>query len=262
MDKPVRVLLADDNRDFVKVLEAFIQSQADMEIVGVAYDGREALNLIYQGSPDVVVLDMVMPLLDGLGVLEKLQYEEERPSVIILSAFDQETIIRRASSLGANYCIIKPFDLDNLGKRIRQLRKNKNSTVLPGSGTKTQSVNDTQEMSAKNLEVEVTSMMLQLGIPAHVKGYQYLRDAIVWVVQEVSLLDAVTGKLYPMIAAKYKTTPNRVERGIRHAIELAWERGNIEFKNKFIGNNSDGTRPTNSNFIALLADKLRMSNLG
>lgn len=260
MDKPVRVALADDNRDFIEVLKTYIESQEDMEIAGVAYNGSEALELIYLQSPDIIVLDMIMPHLDGLGVLEKLRYEEQRPRLIILSAFGQESIIRQAYSLGADYCIIKPFDLETLAQRIRQLCRDKTSNVSPGSSTGTQMVNDTPDMSAKNWEVEVTDTMHQLGIPAHVKGYQYLRDAIVSVIQEASLLDAVTGKLYPMIAGKYKTTPNRVERGIRHAIELAWERGNIDFKNKYIGYNEDRGRPTNSEFIAAVADKLRMSD--
>lgn len=267
MERPIRVLLADDNRDFIEVLKLYIQSQEDMELVGVAYHGNEALELIFQESPDVIVLDIIMPHLDGLGVLEKLQNEERRPHVIILSAFGQESMTQRAVNLGADYYVLKPFDLDTLGKRIRQLCGENTFTSTPGPSVANsaiaQVVNVAPKTSAKNLEVEVTRMIHQMGVPAHVKGYQYLRDAIVSVVQEVSLLGAVTKELYPMIADKYQTTPSRVERAIRHAIELAWDRGNVEFMNRFFGYtiNVDRGKPTNSEFIAMVADKLRMSKL-
>jgi len=245
MNKPVRVLIADDNRDLIEVLKAYIQSQYDMELVGVAYNGNEALALIYQESPDVVILDIIMPHLDGLGVLEKLRFEGLRPHIIILTAFEQESMIQRFATLGADYYILKPFDLDTLGNRIRQL-----GGVTP-------------KTSVKNWEVEVSSIMHQMGVPPHVKGYQYLREAIVNVIQEVSLLRAITKDLYPMIAEKYQTTPSRVERGIRHAIELAWNRGNIEFKTSFLGYipSVEHGRPANSEFIATVADKLLMSKL-
>lgn len=267
MGKPVRVLLADDNRDFIKVLKAYIQGQEDMELVGVAYQGYEALELIYHEYPDVVVLDIIMPHLDGLGVLEKLQHEERRPHVILLSALGQESMTQRAASLGADYYIVKPFDLDTLGKRIRQLCGENTFASSTGysstSSSIAQVVNVSPKPSSKNVEVEVTRMIQQMGVPAHVKGYQYLRDAIVSVVQEVSLLGAVTTELYPMIADKYQTAPSRVERGIRYAIELTWDRGNVEFMNRFFGYtiHSDRGKPTSSEFIAMVADKLTMSQL-
>ncbi|EGW36419.1 sporulation transcription factor Spo0A, partial [Desulfosporosinus sp. OT] len=169
--------------------------------------------------------------------------------------------------------ILKPFDLDTLGKRIRQLQDDFSDTmniqVANGStiGKNTSNSSNSQFSSgiipptSKNLEVEVTRMIHQMGVPAHVKGYQYLRDAIVSVVLNVSLLGAVTKELYPMIAAKYQTTPSRVERAIRHAIELAWDRGNVDFMNRFFGYtiNVDRGKPTNSEFVAMVADKLRMS---
>ncbi len=269
MQKPIRVLLADDNREFIEVLKDYIKSQEDMNIVGIAYHGNEALELIYREAPDVVVLDIIMPHLDGLGVLEKLQNEVNKPRVIILSAFGQETMTQRAVKLGADYYILKPFDLNTLGKRIRQLHcedgfMSINTTAGGGSPNILNSViNHVQPttVSEKSLEVEVTRMIHQMGVPAHVKGYQYLRDAIVNVVKDVSLLGAVTKELYPMIATKYQTTPSRVERAIRHAIELAWDRGNIDFMNRFFGYtiNVERGKPTNSEFIAMVADKLRMS---
>jgi two-component system response regulator (stage 0 sporulation protein A) len=263
MQTRIRVLLADDNREFVEVLKEYFQNQEDMEIVGVAYHGNEALELIYRETPDVIVLDIIMPHLDGLGVLEKLQQEMHRPRVIILSAFGQEAMTQRAVNLGADYYILKPFDLNTLGNRIRQLcLENGFAGTYSSAGNTAAAVQGYVPTAApaKSLEAEVTRMIHQMGVPAHVKGYQYLRDSIVNVVKEVSLLGAVTKELYPMIALKYNTTPSRVERAIRHAIELAWDRGNVEFMNKFFGYtiNLERGKPTNSEFIAMVADKLRM----
>lgn len=278
MQRPIRVLLADDNREFVEIVKEFIERQEDMSLVGVAYNGNDALDLIFREEPHVVLLDIIMPHLDGLGVLEKLQSTALRPKIIVLTAFGQESMTQRAVSLGANYYILKPFELDTLGKRIRQLQDdfseaigtspsmNTAANVAATSSSSSQVTNSHVSNgilppTTKNLEVEVTRMIHQMGVPAHVKGYQYLRDAIVSVVLNISLLGAVTKELYPMIASKYQTTPSRVERAIRHAIELAWDRGNIEFMNRFFGYtiNVDRGKPTNSEFIAMVADKLRMS---
>ena len=271
MQRPIRVLLADDNREFVEIVKEFIERQEDMSLVGVAYHGNEALELISREEPHVVLLDIIMPHLDGLGVLEKLQYASQRPKIIILTAFGQESMTQRAVNLGANYYILKPFDLDTLGKRIRQLQddfsETSNGVQMSNIGSNGNVSSNSQFSSgilpptSKNLEVEVTRMIHQMGVPAHVKGYQYLRDAIVSVVLNVSLLGAVTKELYPMIAVKYQTTPSRVERAIRHAIELAWDRGNVDFMNRFFGYtiNVDRGKPTNSEFVAMVADKLRMA---
>ena len=259
----IRVLLADDNRDFIQILREYIQSQKDMVLTGVAYNGNDALDMISKEEPDVVVLDIIMPHLDGLGVLEKLAGIKHKPKVIILTSFGQESMTQRAVQLGADYFILKPFDLNTLGKRIRQLvgadeiiASNTNSSYVYNNDQDSLIKNS----SPKSIEIEVTKMIQQMGVPAHVKGYQYLRDAIVLVINDVSLLGAVTKELYPMIAKKYTTTPSRVERAIRHAIELAWDRGNIEFMNKFFGYtiNVDRGKPTNSEFIAMVADKLRL----
>ncbi len=277
MQKPIRVLLADDNREFVELVKQFIERQEDMALVGVAYHGNEALELISREEPHVVLLDIIMPHLDGLGVLEKLQTFPQRPKVIILTAFGQETMTQRAVKLGADYYILKPFDLETLGKRIRQLSDDfqeslmesrqqvnmvtQKNSISNSNASGTQISNGTLPATKKNYEVEVTKMIHQMGVPAHIKGYQYLRDAIVYVLMDVSLLGAVTKELYPMIALKYRTTPSRVERAIRHAIELAWDRGNIEFMNQFFGYtiNVDRGKPTNSEFVAMVADKLRMA---
>lgn len=270
MDR-IRVLLADDNRDFIEILKEYIINQEDLHLVGVAFNGNDALEIIKNEQPDVVVLDIIMPHLDGLGVLERLDNFGKKPKVIILTSFGQEHMTQRAVQLGADYFILKPFDLDTLGKRIRQLIGT--TEITPFLNISSKSIISAHEhlpsrektgfvKTSKVIEVEVTKMIQQMGVPAHVKGYQYLRDSIVAVINDVSLLGAVTKELYPMIAQKYNTTSSRVERAIRHAIELAWDRGNIEFMNKFFGYtiNVDRGKPTNSEFIAMVADKLRISD--
>jgi two-component system response regulator (stage 0 sporulation protein A) len=199
-----------------------------------------------------------MPHLDGIGVLEKLsQMNLERPKVVMLTAFGQESITQRAVDLGADYFVLKPFDLETLSNRVRQLYTG-TSPVIKSTLT---SVPVYQPPTrTKNMDLEVTNLIHQMGVPAHIKGYQYLRDAILLVINEVNLLGAVTKELYPLIAEKYQTTPSRVERAIRHAIELAWDRGNVDMMNKFFGYtiNIQRGKPTNSEFIAMVSDKLRI----
>jgi len=198
--------------------------------------------------PDVIILDIIMPHLDGLGVLEQVNALglEHRPKIIMLTAFGQESIAQRVVDLGADYYILKPFDLNVLAKRIRQIVKVGGARVAVHEG--------------RSLDIEVTGVLHEIGIPAHIKGYLYLREAIILVVQRVELLGGVTKELYPSIAKKFATTPSRVERAIRHAIEVAWSRGNVDLIHKLFGHtvNSDRGKPTNSEFIAMVADKLRM----
>ncbi|KUK32523.1 MAG: Stage 0 sporulation transcription factor Spo0A [Thermoanaerobacterales bacterium 50_218] len=251
MSKTIKIMVIDDNKEFCEILKEYLESQGDFVVTGIAYNGIQALELLKQEVPDVVILDIIMPHLDGLGVLERISSEfEVRPKIIVLTAFGQEAITRKALELGADYYILKPFDLDVLGERIRQL-----------VGASTGSVSGSHSPAkSRNLDVEVTNLIHEMGVPAHVKGYQYLRDAIILVINDVNLLGAVTKELYPMIAEKYNTTPSRVERAIRHAIELAWSRGNIELMNRFFGYTIDVERgkPTNSEFIAMVADRLRI----
>ena len=246
----IKVLIADDNREFCELLKEFVNSQEDLLLAGIAYNGLEALDLIDQQKPDVIVLDLIMPHLDGIGVLEKISLSATavKPKVIMLTAFGQESITQRAVELGADYYILKPFDFSVLATRIRQLAKG------------VEVANYISPAKAKNLDVAVTNIIHEMGVPAHIKGYHYLRDAILMVIGEINLLGAVTKELYPMIAQKYNTTPSRVERAIRHAIELAWDRGNIEMMTKFFGYtiNLERGKPTNSEFIAMVADKLRI----
>ena len=250
--KAIKVLIADDNREFCELLKEFINQQDDFVLVGIANNGLEALEIINQQSPDVMVLDVIMPHLDGIGVLEKICTGAvgHKPKVIMLTAFGQESVTARAVELGADYYILKPFDFAVLANRIRQLADG----VTVGQYISVS--------KPRNLDVAVTNIIHEMGVPAHIKGYHYLREAILCVINEVNLLGAVTKELYPMIAQKYQTTPSRVERAIRHAIELAWDRGNIEMMTKFFGYtiNLERGKPTNSEFIAMVADKLRIES--
>lgn len=249
MGDTIKILIADDNREFCEILKDYLSEQDDFLLVGSAYNGVEAVEMVEKLEPDILVLDIIMPHLDGIGVLEKLNsLSVNKPKVIILTALGQESMTQRAVELGADYYVLKPFDLEVLGTRIRQLAKGLTAT-------------SPAPVKSKNLDVEVTNIIHQMGVPAHIKGYQYLRDAILFVIEEVNLLGAITKELYPMIAQKYNTTPSRVERAIRHAIELAWDRGNVEMMNKFFGYtiNVERGKPTNSEFIAMVADKLRIA---
>lgn len=259
MGKKIKIVVADDNRNLCQMLQDYLHSLEDLQVVGLAYNGVEAWDMIQAQEPDLVILDLVMPSLDGLGVLERINARSTapRPKIIMLTAFGQESLTHQAMMLGVDYFILKPFDLEVLGKRIKSLTQDNAipSTPVPSSVSPVTSAG-----SRVNLGAEVTSMMHQIGIPAHVKGYQYIRDAILMVVEDVSLLGAVTKELYPAIAKKYDTAPSRVERGIRHAIELAWERGHTETLKRIFGYsmNIERQKPTNSEFVALLADKLRV----
>ncbi|KOA20929.1 stage 0 sporulation protein A [Clostridium homopropionicum DSM 5847] len=262
----ISVLIADDNKEFCNILNDYLLNQRDIVVTGVAKDGLEALSLIQEKKPDLVVLDIIMPHLDGLGVLEKMNTMklDPMPRIIVLSAVGQDKITQRAITLGADYYVVKPFDMDVFTKRIRQMF---NNTISSDQVKKTVSIVDNEEIKFKrnepvDLESEITSIIHEIGVPAHIKGYMYLREAISMVVNDVELLSAVTKELYPSIAKKYNTTASRVERAIRHAIEVAWSRGQVETINKIFGytiHNGKG-KPTNSEFIAMVADKLRLKN--
>jgi two-component system response regulator (stage 0 sporulation protein A) len=220
----------------------------------------EVINVLQKEEVEVLILDLIMPYMDGIGVLEKINSMnlEKRPRVIILTAFGQENITQKAVQLGVDYYILKPFDLDVLGDRVRQVVRDNKGEDSPVSIPPTAM----PARNSRNLEVEVTRVIHEIGVPAHVKGYQYLRDAIMLVVDEINYLGAVTKELYPTIAQKYDTTPSRVERAIRHAIELAWDRGDVDKINKVFGYTISGEKgkPTNSEFIAIIADRLRLEN--
>ncbi|WP_128896708.1 sporulation transcription factor Spo0A [Longirhabdus pacifica] len=257
----IQVLLADDNREFTSLLTEYITDQQGMEVIGVAYNGDEVLTHVEEGRiPDVLILDIIMPHLDGLGVLEKLREMNlsKQPKIIMLTAFGQENITQKAVQLGASYYILKPFDMEVLINRVRQLVSQGNEPVSQVTGVK----NVIPMLKGKNLDANITSIIHEIGVPAHIKGYQYLRDAITMVYNNIEILGAITKTLYPAIAEKYKTTASRVERAIRHAIEVAWTRGNIDSISHLFGYtvNISKSKPTNSEFIAMVADKLRIEH--
>ncbi|KAJ51467.1 two-component system response regulator (stage 0 sporulation protein A) [Clostridium tetanomorphum] len=266
-DSKISVVIADDNKEFCNILNDYLLNQRDIVVVGVAKDGVEALKLIEEKKPDLVVLDIIMPHLDGLGVLEKLNSMdiEPMPRIIVLSAVGQDKITQRAITLGADYYVVKPFDMDVFTKRIRQMF---NNTISSGDEVKrTIPVIESSEIRINrnepiDLEAEITNIIHEIGVPAHIKGYMYLREAITMVVNDMELLSAVTKELYPSIAKKYNTTASRVERAIRHAIEVAWSRGQVDTINRIFGYtiHNDKGKPTNSEFIAMVADKLRLKN--
>jgi len=263
MGQAINLIIADDNHNICQLLQNYFEGQNDINVVGVAYNGLEAMELLQTQEPDLIILDAVMPNLDGLGVLERLNAltSMKRPKVIMLTAFGQESLTNQAMMLGVDYFILKPFDLDILGKRIRSLTQDTVSAQPQYSSSVSPIVKAVgREL---NLFAEVTTVMHQIGIPAHVKGYQYIREAILMVVVDVSLLGAVTKELYPDIAKKYDTGASRVERGIRHAIELAWERGHTDTLKRIFGYsmNIERQKPTNSEFIALLADNFRVMGM-
>ena len=265
-DSKISVLIADDNKEFCSILNDYLLNQKDIVVTGIAKDGREALELIQQKQPDLVVLDIIMPHLDGLGVLEKLNGMDldKMPRVIVLSAVGQDKITQQAITLGADYYVVKPFDMDIFTKRIREMFSTQDVETKRRS-VSTQVVQREAAATSRgpiDLETEITSIIHEIGVPAHIKGYMYLREAITMVVNDMELLSAVTTELYPSIAKKYNTTASRVERAIRHAIEVAWGRGQVDAINKLFGytvHNEKG-KPTNSEFIAIIADKLRLKN--
>lgn len=266
MKEKIKILIADDNLDFVSTLITYFEKQGDIEVVATAKDGQEAFDKIISEKPDVVLLDVIMPHLDGLGVLEKLTASNvELPICIMLSAVGQDNVTTQAINLGAQYYILKPFKMDVLMKRIRELTERpvlSNTVIqLPTKENKASYVEyNVQSSKEEILEIKVTNIIHEIGVPAHIKGYQYLRDGIIMVVNNIEVINQITKQLYPDLAKKYRTTPSRVERAIRHAIEVAWNRGQLDTVEAIFGYtvNSNKGKPTNSEFIAMIADKLRL----
>ena len=269
MREKITVLIADDNQEFSMTLATYLKNQEDMVVVGRAKDGNEALDMIPNLMPDVVLMDVIMPHLDGIGVLEKLNMIKmnKRPICIMLSAVGQDKITRKAVELGAEYYVVKPFDIELLITRIRELKnyrpeQNNNfiSRDIPVPKQQYIEIPRTSEKKEENLEALVTNVIHEVGVPAHIKGYQYLREAIIMVVNDIDVINQITKSLYPKIAGKFSTTPSRVERAIRHAIEVAWGRGQQEVVENIFGYTISAAKgkPTNSEFIAMIADKLRL----
>lgn len=253
----LKILIADDNKDFCDVVKNCLEKQNDMEVVGISYDGIDAYNKIMSLEPDIALLDGIMPKLDGLGILEKLLESKDsiQTKCIMLTAMTQEQITKKAFNLGAQYYIVKPFDMELLVSRIRQLKEPVN--LKQGQNNSSSYFGKCSEV---DLETRVTNILHEIGVPAHIRGYHYMREAIIMAINDIDVLNYITKELYPSIAKKCNTTPSRVERAIRHAIEVAWSRGKVDAIDNLFGytvNNHKG-KPTNSEFIALIADRLRL----
>lgn len=254
------MVIADGSADFRAMLVEALAETEDIEVVGVARDGKEALKLTQSLKPDVLVMDLVLPYIDGIGVLESLQSAKNKTAVLVVSSFISDALTAEAMRLGVYYFILKPFDMSTLAGRIRSI------AAYPKSST-TQSVQSLAALpesrsirSDLDLETRITTIIHEIGVPAHIKGYQYLREAIMVAVKDREAVGAITKVLYPTVARTFNTTPSRVERAIRHAIEVAWDRGDIDTLQRFFGytvSHAKG-KPTNSEFIAMIADKLQL----
>lgn len=264
----VNVVIVDDNPMILNTLDEVISSEAGLSVIGRADNGKDAIDMIKDTQPDVVWLDLVMPQMDGITVVENIKKKTsmlKNPAFIILSAVGGEQMTEEAFQAGANYFLMKPFDKDILVNKIRRIGKRPVRPV-PGkvleaplkAATPEEAAMNREEYMKEHLETDITKMLHELGIPAHIKGYQYLRDAISMVVRDREMMEAVTKILYPEIAKKNYTSSSRVERAIRHAIEVAWGRGSLEVIDELFGYTiSTGKgKPTNSEFIALIADKI------
>lgn len=254
----LNVAVVDDNYVMREVLSEIVNSDSELALVGEAQDGEEAYRLIKEKQPDIVLLDIIMPKMDGLTVMEKINNDTslaKHPEFIVVSAVGSENITEDAFQLGANYYIMKPFDRNMVINRIKNAKK-----LRRRASSEAKAVYEMKNEPERNLEEDVTNMIHEIGVPAHIKGYQYLRDAIIMVVNEIDMLNSITKILYPTIAKMHQTTPSRVERAIRHAIEVAWSRGKMDTIDELFGytvHNEKG-KPTNSEFIALIADKIRL----
>ena len=257
METEIRILAVDPNREFCRQLSELVAAEGDMEIVGMAADGMEALERAAELQPDLMLLELVLPKLDGLEVLRRLRERGSLCRVIVLSGFVNSKVIAECSECGAEYFIPKPCDVQALITRIRQLSFDLPRT--PGVGVDFRQSAEAMHPDA-DLEEIVTDIIHEIGVPAHIKGYQYLREAIILTIKDMDMINAVTKVLYPEVAKRFGTTPSRVERAIRHAIEVAWDRGDVETLQRFFGYTVSGIKgkSTNSEFIAMIADNLSL----
>ena len=248
-----RILLVDDNEDFLAEIETSLASRG-FNIIGKATDGETAVQLINSLSPDIVVLDLVMPKMDGFSVLEKIDRQKVR--TLVLSALSQDTFIAKAAMLGADYYMVKPCSPDSLSARLKDL-----ASVSPAE--KPQARAQSVRTANKSLDEKITNIFITVGIPAHIKGYQFLREAIKMAIDNPDIINSITKRLYPEVAERFDTSPSKVERAIRHAIEVAWNRGKIENINSLFGVRvyNHNEKPTNGEFIALVADKMLLEAL-
>ena len=242
MDNRIKVMLTDVNEDARSMLQDALEKTGRFTVVGSTGDGNEVLQMVADAKPDVLVLDLILPGMDGLGILRRLD-GEKRPKILAVSNFVTQEVVAEAGNLGASMFLSKPYNESAMVEHLISLAE-KNEKQFHGPG----------------LEELVTSIIHEVGVPAHIKGYQYVREAIMITVENMDVINSVTKVLYPEVAKRYHTTPSRVERAIRHAIEVAWDRGDLETLQRFFGytvSNAKG-KPTNSEFIAMISDRIRL----
>ena len=242
-----RILLADADEEFRLMLTDVINEEPDMEVTASTGDGAEALQLLTANVADVLIMDLVLGGMDGLDLLRQLSEVNflRRPNILVLSGFIRGNVVNQAAALGADFFLTKPCRMDAVTERIRLLQLGGSVEVSP---------------DRQSLETLITGIIHEIGVPAHIKGYQYLREAILIAVEDMDVINAVTKVLYPEVAKRFGTTASRVERAIRHAIEVAWDRGDLETLQRYFGYtvNSAKGKPTNSEFIAMIADRLQL----
>ncbi len=248
MDKST-IIIADNSEEFCAALAAALQRTDRFDVVGIANDGEQAIHMISERKPDLLVLDLMLAKQDGISVLRALSARDCRPATLATSGFVTEFVAGAASNLGVRYLMLKPCDTTALVERLEEIRGGESQRKTLGRRTGKQSI-----------EAMVTGIIHEIGVPAHIKGYQYLREAIIIAVNDMDVINAITKVLYPQVAKTFQTTPSRVERAIRHAIEVAWDRGDLDTLQRFFGYTVSNTKgkPTNSEFIALIADKLSL----
>jgi two-component system response regulator (stage 0 sporulation protein A) len=257
LEKPVTLIIADAAEEFRLLCADAVGKEEGIELVAVVGDGTELLRLARERRPDVLLMDIVLPKLEGFAVLRAInEFEDKRPAVIILSAFNNQRVIAEAAALGAYYFISKPCDFEELFNMVRGIGRYRPVKTADSKVILTAAKTGREQ----RIEAMVTEVIHEIGVPAHIKGYQYIREAIIQTVLDMDLINAVTKALYPMVAKRYNTTSSRVERAIRHAIEVAWDRGDIEVLQKYFGYTVSGVKgkPTNSEFIALISDRLQL----
>ena len=248
MDNYTTVFIADSAEDFCANLTAQLQQVEGFQVVGCAYDGEQALRRITELKPQILVLDLMLSKRDGISILKALNASDRRPITLATSGFVTEYVASAAANLGVRYLMLKPCDMTALVERLEEIRGVGQRAGAPRRNDKA------------GIESMVTGIIHEIGVPAHIKGYQYLREAIIIAVNDMDVINAITKVLYPQVAKTFQTTPSRVERAIRHAIEVAWDRGDLDTLQRFFGYTVSNTKgkPTNSEFIALIADKLQL----
>lgn len=252
MESRINVLIADGSEDFCEQLKSALRQIEGYDVVGVATDGIQAKELLQRTRPDILVLDLTLSKLDGMAVLKYASAMDKKPMTVVTSSFVTEYVATMTANLGAQYFMLKPCDSATVVDRIREIRESRLQLK--------QNAAQHRQKNEVNMEAMVTSIIHEIGVPAHIKGYQYLREAIMIAVEDMDVINAITKVLYPQVAKTFSTTPSRVERAIRHAIEVAWDRGDLETLQRFFGYTVSNTKgkPTNSEFIALIADKLQL----